>query len=517
MVTARTSQLWISSLLVTALFFLSTAMKLNLNQVYTLKSGAEIDASYVVGPKQLRRMVQNRARKKSMELDELRRLHKDLDKQIALIDIPKRIFMHAELKKLKAEKLYIKDQIMQIMKLHENETDKTGILELGSGGFGKVLFGHCIQTGKETAIKVASVDDFAGLWKEYLVLQRLNEPGFPKVFYFGKQEILGMGPHVVMVMDVLGPSLEKLLFATMLGVKGFSSNTVLRIALQLLCRLESLSIFNIVHGDIQPGNFLMGKDDIDKDTVHLIDFGLCTIPSIQSKKFPGQLSGSAFRGAFNDDDHINDNNGNGIDNEQNLYDSLHSNPITTNGDTRSNSNSNNNKLTTRILTNKLSKTDGDTIQGTLGFASSRILRGEKAQERDDLESLAFSLAYLLQGRLPWSNIELELETNDINKYTGLTTEMKISTMIQEMASRQDAIKPTELCGDLKDEKAALLIADILEHARSIEYDAKPDYSMLKAKAMQALTTVSPLIKYDWGNEGISWSPIDGSLKYEYYG
>ena len=34
---------------------------------------------------------------------------------------------------------------------------------------------------------------------------------------------------------------------------GFSEKTVLRLALQMVSRLESLAKHNIVHGDIQPG------------------------------------------------------------------------------------------------------------------------------------------------------------------------------------------------------------------------------------------------------------------------
>ena len=60
---------------------------------------------------------------------------------------------------------------------------------------------------------------------------------------------------------MLGPSIEKLFQYTTLGVRGFSPLTVLLIAEQMIDRLEVLSNFNIVHGDIQPGNILLGRGD----------------------------------------------------------------------------------------------------------------------------------------------------------------------------------------------------------------------------------------------------------------
>ena len=39
---------------------------------------------------------------------------------------------------------------------------------------------------------------------------------------------------------------------------GFKPLTVLKLAKQLLQRLHTLSVYNIVHGDIQPGNMLLG-------------------------------------------------------------------------------------------------------------------------------------------------------------------------------------------------------------------------------------------------------------------
>ena len=140
-----------------------------------------------------------------------------------------------------------------------------------------------------------------------------------------------------------------------MGVGGFSSICVLKIASQLINRLSIISSFNIIHGDIHPGNFLLGNTIVDKDTIHLIDFGLCNMNNVDDKD-------NSFRCAL-----------------------------------KSNNNNNNNT----------DSNDTMTIDGTLAFSSINVLQGNQCNEKDDLESLAYSLAYLLEGSLPWDRIEEE--------------------------------------------------------------------------------------------------------------
>eukprot|EP00607_Mallomonas_marina_P011181 CAMPEP_0182424506 /NCGR_PEP_ID=MMETSP1167-20130531/10717_1 /TAXON_ID=2988 /ORGANISM="Mallomonas Sp, Strain CCMP3275" /LENGTH=233 /DNA_ID=CAMNT_0024604367 /DNA_START=85 /DNA_END=786 /DNA_ORIENTATION=- len=166
----------------------------------------------------------------------------------------------------------------------------------------------------------------------------------------------------------------------------------------------------------------------------------------------------------------------------------------------------------------------DNIRGTLGFASSRVLRGSVATYRDDLESLAFSLAYLLNGKLPWSNIDLGLEDENeadrekkgAQEKIAITAQQRIDNMLEYLAGVQDTCTGEDLCLETSVIAcpAANLINDMLLHARSLEPSSKPDYVMLKAKAMNALTSlgkVSDGLRFDWEIEGISWSPIDGSI------
>ena len=72
-------------------------------------------------------------------------------------------------------------------------------------------------------------------------------------------------------MELLGPSLDSIFKK---HNKKFSLPTVLNIGIQILDIIEFIHSKNIIHRDIKPDCFLVGKDDESK--IHIIDFGFAT-------------------------------------------------------------------------------------------------------------------------------------------------------------------------------------------------------------------------------------------------
>ncbi|KAL6881956.1 hypothetical protein ACP4OV_011428 [Aristida adscensionis] len=140
--------------------------------------------------------------------------------------------------------------------------------KLGSGSFGEIyLAGTHVQTNEEVAIKLESVKtkhpQLLYESKLYRILQ--GGTGIPNVKWFGIE-----GDYNVLVMDLLGPSLEDLFsFCN----RKLSLKTVLMLGDQMINRVEYAHMKSFLHRDIKPDNFLMG---LGKRTnqVYMIDFGL---------------------------------------------------------------------------------------------------------------------------------------------------------------------------------------------------------------------------------------------------
>jgi len=161
--------------------------------------------------------------------------------------------------------------------------------KIGSGSFGAIHLGINIHNGAEVAIKLESLQSkppqLAYEYKVYRILA--GGVGIPNVHWFGREEDFN-----VLVMDILGPSLEELFT---LCSRKFSLRTVLMLADQLIARIEYVHAKQFLHRDIKPDNFVVGFGE-RRDQVYVIDFGLSKkyrtrahehIPYVENKSLTG--------------------------------------------------------------------------------------------------------------------------------------------------------------------------------------------------------------------------------------
>jgi serine/threonine protein kinase len=189
-------------------------------------------------------------------------------------------------------------------------------------------------------------------------------------------------------MDLLGSSLLHLFEREACHLKPLPLPTVLIIADQVIARLESIHSRGIVHRDIKPDNMCIGQGS-GADTVHIVDFGM-------AKHFLDPKTRK----------HI--------------------------------------ELEQRQSRDPL-------FSGTPFYASLNVHRGITASRRDDLESVGYMLALLLEGRLPWSKCKNSLEALECKEKEPL-----------------EAICPSEP-----------VFVSYLEYCRNLGFDEKPDYDRIR--------------------------------------
>ncbi|KAM7269026.1 hypothetical protein ACFE04_024523 [Oxalis oulophora] len=227
--------------------------------------------------------------------------------------------------------------------------------KLGKGGFGQVYVGRRVSGGNpqgtgadalEVALKFEHRNSKGcnyGPPYEWQVYNTLNGCyGIPWVHYKGRQ-----GDFYILVMDILGPSLWDVWNS--LG-QTMSPNMAACIAVEAISILEKLHIKGFVHGDVKPENFLLGQPGTpDEKKLYLIDLGLDT-------NILNHDSASKWKDASNTQ-HVE-------------YDQR-----------------------------------PDIFRGTIRYASVHAHLGRTGSRRDDLESLAYTLIFLIKGRLPWQGYQ----------------------------------------------------------------------------------------------------------------
>lgn len=206
-------------------------------------------------------------------------------------------------------------------------------VHLGSGHFGDVYMGEHYVTRQKVAVKLEHRSGSIAR-REWEVMRYMDGDGAPKVYFTGHH-----GRYYIMVMDLLGPTLQRLLESR--PPRGLPWETVAVIGHKCVQLLRKLHSKGYVHGDVKPENFLCAySDDNIMDPsrgLFMVDLGLAS-----RWRDPSKPGGHIAYGQ-------------------------------------------------RV----------DHFSGTVRYASVNAHLGRWLSRRDDLESLGYMLLYLHNGSLPW--------------------------------------------------------------------------------------------------------------------
>ena len=124
--------------------------------------------------------------------------------------------------------------------------------------------------------------------------------------------------------------------------------------------------------------------------------------------------------------------------------------------------------------------DNKLLTGTARFSSIYTHLGIEQSRRDDLEGIIYTLIYFYKGSLPWQNI---------NNCNEKILEKKINISIDS------------LCEGMPSE-----FNDLLSYVRSLQFDEKPDYEMMRKKLVDLLNKEKLSINninFDWIEKNLS--------------
>lgn len=180
---------------------------------------------------------------------------------------------------LKRRKLHIKDAIRRLSALARSRRLAPCARVLGAGAEGRVLLGRALPSGEAVAMKCEPAVPLARshLWREFKVTRKMGGArGFARAHAFIEDaQVLGAQSNVL-VLDLLGPSLDDLFWATreVTGAPGLSGQTVLALLHDCLSRVQHVGVRGFSHSDVKPENLLLGRTGKRRGVVHLVDFGM---------------------------------------------------------------------------------------------------------------------------------------------------------------------------------------------------------------------------------------------------
>ena len=141
----------------------------------------------------------------------------------------------------------------------------TLVKKLGEGSFGSIYSAK--SDTNWFALKFEDKNKGQNLLEnEAYIMSYLRSKRIPFIKSFGFS-----GEYNVLVMELMGKSLENI-FGN-LPVKAMTVNCVAKLGLQMIEILEFIHNKHIIHRDIKPDNFVMGREEKSK-YLYLLDFGL---------------------------------------------------------------------------------------------------------------------------------------------------------------------------------------------------------------------------------------------------
>ena len=140
--------------------------------------------------------------------------------------------------------------------------------KIGSGSFGQIYQCLNMKTKEIFASKIESINELnPQLYHESKIMNIMkNCSGFPTCYHFCNTD-----QDKILIMDYLGPNLDAIM--SKLPNKKYTIKTSLMIMMQCLERLKDLHDKGIIHRDMKPENFVIGRKNKER-TIYLIDFGL---------------------------------------------------------------------------------------------------------------------------------------------------------------------------------------------------------------------------------------------------
>lgn len=297
--------------------------------------------------------------------------------------------------------------------LIDNEFSYSSNVVISKGNTHDIFIGNIIKDNSQCAIKTEEISTSSPqLEHEYTMLSALHDKkckNIPKVYKYSKK-----GSKNILIMELLGHSIEKLF--SLCNYK-FSFTSSLLIIEQMLDIIKSIHSNDIIHRDIRPEHFIYDKASSSDIIKPALDDGLPVDINPLSKMYLIDFGVSKYF----------------IDQETHKH---------------------------------IAFKNKKDFQGSAMYSSVWSHLGAEKSRRDDLDSIAFIMIYLLKGELPWQKVKAKTK----KEIKNTITELKVS------------ISPMELCKGIPFEECVRLI----HYIRGLQFEEVPKYDYMRQLIAKAI-------------------------------